>query len=707
MLAVVDGRAEEPAADRQTASTRGRFLRAALLGSLAAIAIDLWMLAGPGLTMVRDGGMLGSFFDVQGRALLDGRLDVDPAEVGLEGFRVDGRTYTYFGLVPAVLRLPVLAVTDDLDGRLTQISMLLALAVLLLAGAQLHWRVRRQVRPNEPPDRADLTAAFLLQVALGAGAVPLYLVSRPVVYHEAELWGAALSIAALAAVVGIVANPSSRNIAWAGALATLAVNARFSVGLGPILALGVLATGFAARVRSSPGGSRAVRVLASFGPRWSDRGAGRTLALLVAAAVVPLALYAAINAAKFERPFGLPIEKQVASQVEPSRKAALAANDGTIFGLKFVPTTLVQAARPDALGWTRAFPFVGLPSEPAPSIGDVRFDTIQPSLSAPTSMPALFLLALAGLFELLRRPRLRPLLGVLAGTAGGFAVTLTIAFVTTRYLADFLPFLLLGAVIGVHSLLRRGGRARWVLAGIAVLVLIGVVVNGSVGLLGQRLLYPEVTPAHRAAFVRTQDDVDRLLGRRPSGVYAGTVLPVPASGSPGDLFVVDRCAGLYVHGLDGEWLPVERTPRSGLHRLRVRFPSPRSHRPEAVLVLGSGPRRAVVTSRSTGAGIVLGVRVGARTAAASGPIALPSSRTALVQVSVDPLPRGSIVVVSVDGERAVAAETPPVSGRRRVGADPGGTPPFSGRLEPLDTPATACRTVASRSGVAGARRLAP
>jgi hypothetical protein len=681
MHAVGDRRADHPAADRTTASGRSRFLRAAVLGSLVAIAIDLWMVAGPGPTLVRDQGMLGSFFDVQGRALLDGRLDVDPAKVGLEGFRVDGRTYTYFGLVPALLRLPVLAVTDELDGRLTQISMLLALAVLLAASAQLHWRVRQQVRPDVPPDRTDFTAAFLLQVALGAGAVPLYLVSRPVVYHEAELWGAALSIAALAAVVAIVANPSSRNIAWAGALAALAVNARFSVGLAPILALGVLATGVAARLW----GSR---------PPWSHRRAGPTFALLVAAALVPLAVYAAINTAKFGRPFGIPIEKQVASQVDPSRKAALAANDGTIFGLKFVPTTLVQAARPDALGWTRAFPFVALPSKPAPSIGDVRFDTIQPSLSAPTSMPVLCLLALVGIFELLRRPRLRPLLGVLAGTAGGFAVTLTIAFVTTRYLADFLPFLLLGAIVGLHGLLRRSRRPRRVLAGVAVLVLVGVIVNGSVGLLGQRLLYPEVSQAERAAFVRTQDDVDRLLGRRPSGVYAGRVLPVPAPGSPGDLFVLDRCAGLYVHGLDGEWLPVERTPRSGLHRLSLRFGSSQADRWEAVLSVGSGPRRVVVTSRSGGAGALLAVRVGTRTVAASRPIALPRSRRAMVNVSVDPLPRGSIVVVTVDGKRAVAGETPTVTGRARVGADPGGTAPFSGRVERVDHPATACRAVA-------------
>jgi len=181
------------------ANSRRRFFRAAVLGSIVVLALDVWMLAGPELTLVRNGGLLGSFFDVQGRALLHGHLDVNPAQVSFEGFRLGGRTYTYFGLVPALLRLPVLLATHRLDGRLTQLSMLVALVVLLAVGAQLHWRVRREMRPAQPLGRADIAAAFLLPVALGAGAVPLYLASWPVVYHEAELWGAALSVAALAA----------------------------------------------------------------------------------------------------------------------------------------------------------------------------------------------------------------------------------------------------------------------------------------------------------------------------------------------------------------------------------------------------------------------------------------------------------------------------------------------------------------------------
>ena len=88
----------------------------------------------------------------------------------------------------------------------------------------------------------------------------------------------------------------------------------------------------------------------------------------------------------------------------------------------------------------------------------MRFDTLERSLSAPTSMPLLVLLALAGLVVAAARRPLRPLLVLAAGAAAGAGLSLTIAYVTTRYLADFLPFLLLAALIGVQALLPAAGR---------------------------------------------------------------------------------------------------------------------------------------------------------------------------------------------------------------------------------------------------------
>ena len=88
-------------------------------------------------------GVLSGLYDAQAHRLLEGHWDVPLDKLGFEAILVDGKTYMYFGPWPAVLRLPIAAVTDRLDGELTQLSMIGAFAVLLLATSRLLWRVRR------------------------------------------------------------------------------------------------------------------------------------------------------------------------------------------------------------------------------------------------------------------------------------------------------------------------------------------------------------------------------------------------------------------------------------------------------------------------------------------------------------------------------------------------------------------------------------
>ncbi|HEX5909143.1 MAG TPA: hypothetical protein VFY44_01545, partial [Thermoleophilaceae bacterium] len=593
-----------------------RFARIAAAGSLVAFLLDALMLSAGHLDLFPDPGVLGGFYDGQGRAMLDGRLAVDPAAAGFEGFVVDGNTYIYFGPVLSLLRMPVLAVTHGLDGRLTLISMVVGFAALLAAGAWLHWQLRAFLRPGAPIDRFEGAAVFLLQVALGAGAIPLFLASRAVVYHETELWGAALAVGSLAALVMVLRRPSARRIALAGLLVALAINTRVPAGLGGVLALWGLAT------------------MAATGLGLRTERRARTAVALAAAGLVALGSSAVVNVAKFDQPFGIPLDKQVFSGLDQNRKAALAANGGSLFGAKYVPTTLLQAVRPDAVGTTRSLPYVGLPHDRPALVGDVRFDTLERSLSAPTSMPLLVLLALAGLVVAVVRRPLRPLLVLAGAAAAGAGLSLTIAYVTTRYLADFLPFLLLAALIGVQALLpapAAGGRTarRLVLAAAAVLVVAGIVVNGSVGLVTQRLLSAETAEADRAAFVRTQDRADDLLGRRPAGVGTGAALP--ALGVPGDLFVLGDCDGLYAAG-QFEWVPVERTPRSGVHRLRARLGE--GGRPRVLATVGTGAGRVRVVA---GPGRRVAVRTARGVAGTGARQALPPGHVAEIGLSFDRL----------------------------------------------------------------------
>jgi hypothetical protein len=331
------------------------------------------------------------------------------------------------------------------------------------------------------------------------------------------------------------------------------------------------------------------------------------------------------------------------------------------------------------------------------------FDKLQRSLSAPTSMGLFCLLGLAGLAAVVRRRELQPLAGVLIGTFCGFVPALAIAFVTTRYLADLLPLLVVAALIGVQVLLATPSpaRRRALIAVVAAGALAGLVVNGSVGLLVQRLI-GGTTEEQRASFVRAQDDVDRWLGRSPRGIRAGPVLPAPPTeGNPGDLFVVDRCAALYVLDQDDDWAPVERTARGGLNRLLVRFPRS-SDKTEALISLGKGSRRVTVTTRGRAGSLVFGVRVGGRLVDSSRAVAVAAGRPLPVVVSFDNTYRSSFAAVTVDARRVLTTSAPfEIGAKARLGEDraDGALRPFSGVVRREPTPAPVCTTISRRAGL--------
>ncbi len=307
-----------------------------------------------------------------------------------------------------------------------------------------------------------------------------------------------------------------------------------------------------------------------------------------------------------------------------------------------------------------------------------------------------------------------------------FFPALAFGSTATRYLADLLPFLWVGACIGSQSLLaderlrvlrRRRSLRTVAVAAVAVLALASVVVNGSAGLVQQRLLAPTTTAAERASFVRAQDDVDRFLGRAPHGVHHGTTVPSRSLGPAGDLFVLGRCDGLYVQGFNGSWLPVERSARSGLHELRVRFPAPAgsaappvgapagggSAAPQALLTLGAGPRRVTVVTLDTTRGIVFSIRVGGRTVATGRPIAIAPRSPRRLTVSIDPLNGAWFLSVSLPGVPAAVVGSVPYQrlATAVLGSDPGqrGLAHFSGTESPVPVLTPVCDEVAGRAGL--------
>ncbi|MBM3662113.1 MAG: hypothetical protein FJW94_04355 [Actinobacteria bacterium] len=517
----------------------------------------------------------GNFYDAQARALLDGRLAVDPNQVGFEGFQMDGATHIYQGLVPTIGRLPVMVVTDRLDGRLTSLSMLAAMAVALGHVAVLVLVARRLVRGPAPVGRGEVVALGATVAAAGGSSL-LFLGSKAWVYHEALLWGVAFALASGTHLLrwierGRLGRADLAPLVWSGGFAVLAVHSRFSTGLGALVSLGLVGLTVAAvalrpalqdRVGRIAGLSVPVRPLP-------------VLAVLVATAVVSLGSYAAVNQARFQTPFGLPIERQGVASSDPEFRAALAANGGSLFGLRYSPSVLVQLLRPDALRLRGEFPYLGLPLDRPTVVGDALFAERDRSTSLPVAAPWVLATAVLGLWAAFGPRRwshdgaaaaARPVVVGAATAAGGIVV---LGYIANRYQADLLPALAVASAVGAAALVGRtrpGGRGRRVVAGLAVLgALWGIWVNAATAVEYQREVAAGAWDGSRSAWLSLQT----RLGPAPDVLRVPESAPLPPAGPLGRVAVVGDCDAVYRSNGD-IWILIDGGPAAGAFRLTIR-----------------------------------------------------------------------------------------------------------------------------------------
>ncbi len=463
-MAETPGSGESP--DGRAAGRR-RFTIAAGLGLGVALIPYLWVLWGGRLDPLRrsPSGYFSNFFDLQARALAHGHWWVPKGSLGIEAFVLGGHDYMYFGPFPALLRMPILAVTHSLDGRLTAPSMLLAWFVTGLFSSLLLWRIRVLMRGSAALGRAEAVGLGVLLATVMCGSTLMFLAAYPAVYEEALAWGVAMTVGALFALLGVLERPSAGRVVGACTLTLGAVLSRSTLGWGCMIGAVLVAVWFAsgrAGARQRP---------------WS-------LSVL-AAGLVPLAIGCTVTWVKFGDAFIQPLGAQVFSHVNKHRHLFLVANGGKAYSLNFVPTTLWAYLRPDGLRISTVYPFITLPSRPPAVLGGVFMDQISRTSSVPAAMPLLFVLGCWGIISVFRR---RPpertnviRIPVLAAAACGASI-LAWEGIAFRFTADFLPLLVLTSAVGLIDVFRRlEGSSRRVRAGVgasvAVLALFCVAAN--------------------------------------------------------------------------------------------------------------------------------------------------------------------------------------------------------------------------------------
>ena len=205
---------------------------------LTVIAIYYLFLLSNGTFQLFGPEMLDKAFDNMLVHLLRGEFTVDREAIGYEAFTRDGKTYAYFGIFPAVLRLFAIPFTDVAQAQLARLSCLTAVVIFVALQLRMLLIVHHSVAAVSR--RSEFLAVMVAATVLSGPQ--LYILSSAVIYHEAVLWSAAMAAAFNLVVVRTTFGAKSlraRDLVSLATLAGLAINTRAPVGvalyLGTIL----------------------------------------------------------------------------------------------------------------------------------------------------------------------------------------------------------------------------------------------------------------------------------------------------------------------------------------------------------------------------------------------------------------------------------------------------------------------------------------
>ena len=582
----------EPVRPRTSANKgRQRFTVAAVVGTAIAFPLFLWLqwdLWSGSLNPLR-AVPYDNFYDLQARALFHGHFYLPNGKMGIEAFVHDGHEYTYFGVFPSLIRMPILLLTSRLDGQMTAPSILAAWLLTALFSALMLWRLRILMRGDSGVGRAEAVSFGALMATIMGGSVVLYLAAVPFVYSEDFAWSIPLTVGSLFALLGVLERPTK----WR------------------ILASGVLIL-FTNLDRSPPGWACSIAAIAIAG--WfalgRDKASNRRWALpMFAVGMVPFLASCVVTYAKFGIPVGLPMADQVWATVNAHRRYFLAANGGKAFSFAFLPSTLSAYLQPFGIRFSGLFPFISPPGGPAPWLAGAVMDQSYPTASFTDTSPLLLLLGCWGLITAFR-PRgigqVRLTRIILFGAAAGAGGVLLWGYISQRYLGDLMPFFIIASGIALIDIWRRlearPQRVRGLVAG-SIVAIATYCVAANFAIANFPVAQWSMTQSARFVSVEKSLSIDSLA----SSVWRGKTLPYWAPA--GQLFAIDNCSGLYlstgntskdVPGQQIEhytWMPVEQSP-AFTHIIGFTFNRPVSEFTQPVTLMTYGKSRLVMERSS-------------------------------------------------------------------------------------------------------------
>src|SRR5260370_14827672 len=270
---------------------------------IAAVAVYYLFLLATATFQLFAPEMLDKAFDNMLVHLLRGEVTVDREAIDFEQFTHDGKTYAYFGVFPALLRLSILPFVDIAQVPLARLSCLTA--IVIYVAVQL--RMLLIVHESLPPQNRLRSFLAIMMTATVLSGPQLYILGSASIYHEPILW-----CAAMAATFNLVLvraafggrDLGARDLAWLATLAGMAVNTRASIGVARYLGT-ILLVAWAAWKRHAAGPRGQLRTAHAGGAPATIRAVASdpSIALPIALLLLFAIAVGAVNFARWGNPF--------------------------------------------------------------------------------------------------------------------------------------------------------------------------------------------------------------------------------------------------------------------------------------------------------------------------------------------------------------------------------------------------------------------
>jgi hypothetical protein len=416
---------------------------------IAAVSIYYLFLLSNGTFQLFAPEMLDKVFDSMLAHLLRGEFTVDRDAIDFEAFTREGKTYAYFGVFPALLRLWGLPFVDIARAHLARFSCLTAVVVYVA----LQLRMLLTVHHSLPPQKRVRGLLGIIGTATVLSGPQVYILGSAWVYHEPVLWSAAMAAAFNLIVVRAAFGDcglGTRDLLSLAFLAGLAINTRASVGMGLYIGA-ILLIAWTARERHA--GGRVEQRLTPYSggaPGVIRAVAGDpNIALPIALLLLFGIMVGAINFGRWGNPLTfIDFQYYGFSNVHRPNDFAVVGNYGDIsLGRAWI----------GALYYATGIPYVLKAVPPFAEFLHARFIGIEaPPITPLLTNPLTICLGVVGLARLWLNPATTAggamlLRFAMIGHAATVVTIFSAAYLALRYRFDLAPFTTLAALVGYRA----------------------------------------------------------------------------------------------------------------------------------------------------------------------------------------------------------------------------------------------------------------